>query len=113
MPVNVPMRILRKPVANFQPTVDAFPENDNKRPQTLVETVQPNRNRWKETLSRWTWEIGSLALAAAALVAIIIILRVYDGKSLHKWKVDISVNTVIAILSTIFKGSLAMPISTG
>lgn len=112
MPVNVPLRILRKPVANIQPTVYAFPENDVKQPPAVAET-RPSPNRWTETLSRWTWEIGSLALAAAALVAIIIILRVYDGKSLHKWKVGISVNTVIAILSTIFKGSLAMPISTG
>lgn len=113
VPVDVPMRIMRKPVANFESTADTFPVNDIKRPPAVVETARPHRSRWTETLSRWTWEICSLTLAAAALVAIIIILRVYDGESLHKWKVGISVNTVIAILSTIFKGLLAMPISTG
>ncbi|KXG51262.1 uncharacterized protein PGRI_095230 [Penicillium griseofulvum] len=60
----------------------------------------------------WLWNILGLALALAILIAIIAILRVYDGKPQPTWK-WISLNTLLSWLSTVGKGCIAFPLSAG
>ncbi|KAF7193286.1 hypothetical protein HII31_05380 [Pseudocercospora fuligena] len=65
------------------------------------------------TLSLWWWEIGALALGLASFVSIIVVLLVYDNKTLATWGVPISINAVVSILTALFKESLALPIAEG
>lgn len=67
---------------------------------------QPNRFRWK-------YETLCLAFSAAALIAVIIMLIVFDGKSIQDWRAPVSINTAVAILSALFRGLLVLPLSSG
>lgn len=60
----------------------------------------------------WGWDILGLVLALAILIAIIVILRVYDGKQQPGWR-WISLNTLLSWLSTVGKGCIAFPLSAG
>ena len=61
----------------------------------------------------WLPEILSSLIATLALVAIIIILAVHQGKPLPEWPHSISINALIAIFTVVFKASLLMPVAEG
>lgn len=81
------------------------------------ESDKPHVNNTRPGLAAvlgiWKWELVSLIISIASFVAIVIVLRVYENKSVSKWKLPISVNAIIAILSALFKGALALPIAEG
>jgi hypothetical protein len=54
------------------------------------------------------WAVGS----AVALIGIVIILRVFDGKRQPSWE-GVSLNSVISWISTIAKVFILMPITSG
>lgn len=58
-------------------------------------------------------EILSSFLALGCLIAIIIILVFHEGKSLPHWPNMISINTLVAVFTAIFKTSLVMPVAEG
>jgi hypothetical protein len=60
----------------------------------------------------WGWDILGLGLSLAILIAIIVILRVFDGKQQPSWR-WISLNTLLSWLSTVGKGCIAFPLSAG
>lgn len=72
-----------------------------------------SRKRFFQAMLLWKWEFLSLITAIAAFIVIIIILRIYEGQELSSWKIPISINAIVAILSALFKGSLTLPISVG
>ncbi|KAE8160024.1 hypothetical protein BDV40DRAFT_271561 [Aspergillus tamarii] len=61
--------------------------------------------------SSWIWEILSCVIAVASLVAIIVVLYVYDGKSMPDWPYGITLNAVISLLTTLMKAAMAFPIT--
>lgn len=64
----------------------------------------PGFNIWRE------WHILSLILALAILVAIIVILRVYENNEQPHWKY-MSLNTLLSWLSTVCKACILLPAS--
>ncbi|CAG7563855.1 unnamed protein product [Fusarium equiseti] len=54
----------------------------------------------------WSWEIISLLFAIALLIATIAIPAHYNDKVLNRWPYDISLNTIIAILSTFMRAAV-------
>ncbi|KAF2143123.1 uncharacterized protein K452DRAFT_166926 [Aplosporella prunicola CBS 121167] len=63
------------------------------------------------TLSGWWWETASISLSAVCVGLIVVILGIIDGKALADWKLLIKPNSVIAILSTVARSSLLVPIA--
>ena len=61
----------------------------------------------------WTFEVASLSLAVGAVVSIIAILAHFDGKPLPSFPSTITLNAVIAVLTTVANASLAVPLSSG
>ena len=61
----------------------------------------------------WAWEILSCCLSAGSLIAIIATLSVHDGRPLPQWPHLITINSLIATFTTIFKASMMMPIAEG
>lgn len=61
----------------------------------------------------WKWEVLSLFIGVLSLLAIISLLYVYENRLLKEWRPQVSINAVVSILSAIFKGSLALPLSEG
>ena len=59
----------------------------------------------------WSWEILSLAFASGILVAIIIILCHFNGQEIPQWPLRINLNTIIALLSTVFRASTLVAVS--
>ncbi|KAF6840995.1 hypothetical protein CMUS01_03715 [Colletotrichum musicola] len=68
-----------------------------------------NRLYWQT----WWLEILSSLLALSCLVAMITILGIHQGQPLPKWPDIISINSLISILTAVFKASLIMPIAEG
>lgn len=60
---------------------------------------------------RWGWEIFSLVLALLLLVAMVVILRVYEGQRVPDWGESFNLNTILALLSTFFRGLLVIVIA--
>ncbi|KAI9041824.1 DUF3176 domain-containing protein [Aspergillus affinis] len=61
--------------------------------------------------SSWALEVISSVVAVAALVAIIAVLYIYDGKPIPDWPYSITLNALISMLSTVMKAALAFPIT--
>lgn len=74
---------------------------------------QEQRRQLFEGAPLWTWEMLSLFVSALSLASIVIILDVYENRELDEWTPKVSINAVISVLSAVFKGSLAMPVTEG
>ncbi|KAF6832268.1 hypothetical protein CPLU01_06232 [Colletotrichum plurivorum] len=60
----------------------------------------------------WTLEISAIVLSIAALVAVAVLLPLYDNKPLTKWNFFLSFNTVISILGATSRAALAFAIGS-
>ncbi|KAH8714832.1 hypothetical protein GQ44DRAFT_624959 [Phaeosphaeriaceae sp. PMI808] len=58
----------------------------------------PLRTWWKE------WALVVLSLGF--LIAIIVIFRIYNGRTQPNWRLGLNLNTVIALLATLLRSSL-------
>lgn len=61
----------------------------------------------------WYLEIMSSLLALSCLLVIVIILSIYQGQPLPKWPKYLSINSLMAIFTAVFKASLIMPVAEG
>lgn len=68
--------------------------------------------RWTKT-GTWTFEIIALLFAIAAVASIIAVLAYFDNKPLPSWPYKITLNAVIAILTTVANAAMAVPLSSG
>jgi hypothetical protein len=63
------------------------------------------------TMLMWLPELLGLVASIAATGAIIALLAIYGNRPLSTWKSTISINTVVAILGTVSRTSLALGLS--
>ncbi|EXF86189.1 hypothetical protein CFIO01_02248 [Colletotrichum fioriniae PJ7] len=89
---------LRQPKKNEQGT--------DKSSQQATDT---NQTIWQI----WRLEMLSSLLAVGCVIAIIIILALHQSKPLPKWPGVMSVNTLIATFTAVYKASLIMPVAEG
>jgi len=61
----------------------------------------------------WLYEISSLVLAVVAVIMLICVLRAYENKPNPQWPLGISLNTIVSILSTVFRASLMLSVAHG
>lgn len=107
-------KIARKPVPSYAPLpAQRHRRHDSKGSRLSVQVSPKPPNALRGVISLWKWEIVSLAVSCVVFTVAIVILRAYENKGLAHWKAPISINAVIAIISTIFKGALIVPISNG
>ena len=76
------------------------------------------RNTFVRGLSRvarfpWLLEILSCLVATAALSGIVITLLLHQGRPLPQWPSMISINSLVAIFSAIFKAAILLPVAEG
>lgn len=71
-------------------------------------TVNETKSNKKQTSGFLGWwaEIGNLLLSTAILIAIIVLLKRFDGKLQPKWQWDFNLNALIAILATFLRVSM-------
>jgi hypothetical protein len=70
-----------------------------------VDETTSNKKHTSGSLGWWT-EIGNLLLSTAIFIAIIVLLRRFDGKLQPKWQWDFNLNALIAILATFLRVSM-------
>ncbi|KAK7956545.1 uncharacterized protein PG986_005767 [Apiospora aurea] len=89
--------------------------------RTTTTEVQPeslfypphNGNGPRTGASRsWWWaEIASVAGSIAAMVALVVVLALFDGRALSQWNFFIQPNTIISILVMVSKTSMLLAVS--
>ncbi|KAI0594725.1 hypothetical protein F4775DRAFT_572768 [Biscogniauxia sp. FL1348] len=63
---------------------------------------------------RLMWEILSLILATITLIGLVVLLKTHEDKPTPEWSVGpwgVTLNAVLSIVSTIFRGSLLVPVA--
>lgn len=68
--------------------------------------------KWTKT-GTWTFEVIALLFAICAVASIIAVLAYFDNKPLPSWPHAITLNAVIAILTTVANAAMAVPLSSG
>ena len=94
--------------------------DDSKTPTYLTDPIgSTNRNGGQRQGGAlrfgrlWKFEIFSMVTSVAALLAIIVVLFKFDGKSMNTWKAALRPNTVVSALSTLSKASMMMVVGQG
>lgn len=60
----------------------------------------------------WLWEILTLLGSLFCFAAVIGLLAFYDGKTVPNWYYGLTLNALVSVLATLFKGTLLMPITS-
>lgn len=72
--------------------------------------ANPKKSKVATSEYSWTLEIWALVLSIAALVTATALLSAYDGKPLSQWAFFFTFNTIISILGTVSRVSLAFAV---
>ncbi|KAI1069966.1 hypothetical protein LB507_007939 [Fusarium sp. FIESC RH6] len=89
-------------------------ENSRMKPEVtnLIKSKSPSETRTKKgkihPIRHWAWEITSIVFALVLLIAIIAAPAHYNDKVLRQWPYDITLNTIIAILSTFMRAAMML-----
>ena len=62
--------------------------------------------------SSWWWEIGSVALSLTCMALLVSMLLKSDGMELEKWDMPIQPNSLIAVLTTVAKTAMMVPVAS-
>ena len=67
---------------------------------------------WHSLDTWWGFEIAALVLAFASFVALILVLQRWDKRSQQQWSYShLTLNDLVAILSTVTRASLLVPVA--
>jgi hypothetical protein len=98
-----------------EPHVPLLKDNESTdNSKKLGSTSSPNDVQKPPILPSLTWAIVCLVLATASLLSFMALLRVYDKKESPEWSltfVGFTFNTIVSIVSTLFRASLLMPVA--
>jgi hypothetical protein len=106
--------ILRKRRAAEEPKeIHGVTREDRFVPDPNDADVAKTKNDRISLLTAWWPEIVSLAIATAAFIAIIITMVKYNKMEQPTWEHTINLNTLIAILATLFRACMVLVIEEG
>ncbi|TPX21344.1 hypothetical protein DIZ76_015300 [Coccidioides immitis] len=81
-------------------------------------SMNPERKRQKliRKLKRlstrtWAWEFFCWLVSFASMMAVIIVLREYNGKALPQWPLGITINAAISVFGTISQMAMLVPVT--
>ena len=60
----------------------------------------------------WLFEVTGQLLAAVSLGILVVVLKVHQDKPIPKWPVGLTLNTIASIISTIFRSSLMISVTS-
>ena len=84
----------------------------NSASMTSFPDKQPSKSQSSFLHDHWLHEILGLTLSVVAIVAIIIVLKRFDGQPLPDWPEGITLNALISVLSTISKATMIAVIAS-
>jgi hypothetical protein len=68
-----------------------------------------HRGRWGRRLEEWGWETAACLLSIVGFLGTTGLLKAFDGKAQPSWPYGITLNSAVAVLSTITKDLLIVP----
>jgi hypothetical protein len=103
---------------------EEIPFSSNKQPLTTdaalnegsfseKDTRGPSQSRSVRTLLwEWKWELATWLLGTGALASLVVLLVVFQGRSLKEWTFGISLAAVVAVLSQVAQSALLVSVSS-
>jgi hypothetical protein len=103
---------------------EEIPISSNKQPLTTdaaldegsfseKDTRGPSQSRSVRTLLwEWKWEFATWLLGTGALASLVVLLIVFQGRSLKEWTFGISLAAVVAVLSQVAQSALLVSVSS-
>ncbi|KAI3390999.1 hypothetical protein diail_8133 [Diaporthe ilicicola] len=114
------VRVDGPPPPGFQAQQVSFGSDNNStgsKPATkysrLSSSSKLKRIRVPRKTGSWVWEIVAMVFAIGAVASIIALLARYEGKSLPSWPYEITLNALIAVLTTVANAAMTVPLSSG
>lgn len=105
-------------ISNIQPVVreDSVASSQTNRSKALPDAPLTFAQRWRHfwerpLLNTWLAEILALTFSAACLIAIIVVLRVYDSKTIPEIPFGLTLNAIVSILAAGSKSSLLLAVA--
>ncbi|KAK7514508.1 hypothetical protein IWZ03DRAFT_415911 [Phyllosticta citriasiana] len=89
------------------PTTETAVDRRNSPGRSIYRKAARFTNDW------WLWELCGVLLSAASMIAVIIICVRLNNTSLSDWNMGIGPNTLIAVLVTVAKAALLLPVTEG
>lgn len=68
--------------------------------------------RWSRLATDWwIWELSAMLSSLISLVAIVLVLRLHEGRPVPDWPFSITINSMISIFATIMSATMLVPIA--
>jgi hypothetical protein len=90
--------------------LDSSADSQTHTPAARLSLVRKLRRAWNYG---WVAEILCCVLGIVSLIAIVITLRLHQGKPLPRWPLGITINALIATSAMLMKAGLTVPLSEG
>lgn len=91
---------------NIKSKADVAPQKASRR--------QRAHSRWSHRATDWwLWELCSLLCSVISLVAIVLVLRLHEGRPLPQWPFSITINSLVSVFATIFSATISVPVAEG
>ena len=74
---------------------------------------QPQRKRFaalENFHDRWSWEILGAIVSILAIIVIVVILQLYDGRPLEDWSFSITLNSLVSLFAAVAKSAMLIPV---
>lgn len=69
----------------------------------------PNNRLWTLVDEWWLWELLSWSFAALCMIAMVVLLGIYRGRTIPDWPLGLTINAYISILGAFIKAALLLP----
>lgn len=107
-----PMPLHRPPKIVSQSTSGSLRNSNPHHEKGAKPVARKSRTPFGHACVRWwIWEIVALLVSILALTMIVLILYLLQGRSLLDWPWPITINSLIAIFSTVMKAALFVPVA--
>ncbi|KAK5658337.1 hypothetical protein OQA88_2313 [Cercophora sp. LCS_1] len=73
--------------------------------------IPSNRVPKRVALKPWAFEVLVLGIALGSFAAIIVVLWLFNGEESPAWRYSINLNSLVAILSTVLRAALMIPVA--
>ena len=77
-----------------------------------TEAVRPKpQKKWMKKPGGWFWELVTWLFGTLSILAIVLVLGLFNDKNVEQWKSSIRINTIVSILSQVAVSALMVSVS--
>ncbi|KAI5925168.1 hypothetical protein F4810DRAFT_661303 [Camillea tinctor] len=106
VPLDSPWSFKKPPTYTTTSLRASSEQNESGQEQTPQKQPYSSRRRC-HFFGVWSWELFTLGLSFASMSAIIAVLVHFNGQPFPQWPYEITLNTLVALLATILRASMA------